>query len=404
MVSFEEARHMILLHVPLMESESVEIVEALGRVVAEDVVAGLNLPPFDNSAMDGFAVRIEDCQKSTQLNVSDYVPAGAAGVSEVLPGNAVRIMTGAPVPTDCDTIVPIEHVKEIDDAGAKIQITKIGLRKGQHVRLAGEDLKFGETAIPLGTPISVPAVSILASLGRTHVQVYRRPTIAILSTGDELIEPGQPLPKDKLYNSNSALLAVAVREAGAVPVILGIARDDRESLREKILEGLQADALITAAGVSVGDRDFVREILAELGVKELFWKVNMKPGKAMAFGMNNGSPVFSLPGNPVAAMITFELLVRPAIMEMMGHWNVVKPLVKATLQEGMKKAQGKVVFSRVRLERANGKLLAWNAGNQDTGIMRTLLRAHALAVLPADHGSYIAGEEIDVHVLTSYHA
>jgi molybdopterin molybdotransferase len=310
-------------------------------------------------------------------------------------------MTGAPVPSGCDAIVPLEDVEEVQEAGEEIWVVKTAPRTGQHIRRAGEDVKRGETVLPVGTLIRVPAVSILASLGRTQVQVYRKPLVAILATGDELVEPGQALAEGKLYNSNSVALAAAVREAGAEAIILGIARDNREHLLQMIASGLRADVLITAAGVSVGDRDFVRDMLAELGVNQLFWKVDMKPGKSMAFGTSHGKPVFSLPGNPVSAMITFEEMVRPALLKMMGHRKVVKPLVTATLQEEMRKKSGRVFFSRVRLERVNSKFLASNAGNQDTGFVQTLLHADALAVLPADRVSFAAGEEINVHILSN---
>ena len=402
MLSFEDARQTILSNVNCMEAEAVEILDALGRVIAEDVIAPIDLPSFDNSAMDGYAVRVSDCNRFAPLIVSGYIPAGGTAVAtEVLPGNAIRIMTGAPVPSGCDAIVPLEDVEEVQEAGKEIWVVKTAPRSGQHIRRAGEDVKRGETVLPAGALIRVPAVSVLASLGRTQVQVYRKPVVAILATGDELVEPGQALPEGKLYNSNSVALAAAVREAGAEAIILGIARDDREHMRPMIASGLTADVLITAAGVSVGDRDFVRDVLEELGVIQLFWKVDMKPGKSMAFGTCGGKPVFSLPGNPVSAMITFEEMVRPALLKMMGHRKVVKPLVTATLQEEMRKKSGRVFFSRVRLERVNDKLLAWNAGNQETGFVQTLLHADALAVLPADRVSFAAGEEIDVHLLSS---
>ncbi len=402
MLSFEDAREIILSNVVPMKTQPVEILYSLGRVAAEDVIAPINLPSFDNSAMDGYAVRVSDCNRFAPLAVSGYIPAGGTAVAtEVLPGNAIRIMTGAPVPSGCDAIVPLEDVEEVEEVGEEIWIVKTAPRTGQHIRRAGEDVKRGETVLPVGTLIRVPAISVLASLGRTQVQVYSKPLVAILATGDELVEPDQPLSEGKLYNSNSVALAAAVREAGAEAIILGIARDDRERLRLMIAAGLQADALITVAGVSVGDRDFVREMLAELGVNQLFWKVDMKPGKSMAFGTCHGKPVFSLPGNPVSAMITFEEMVRPALLKMMGHRKVVKPLVTATLQEDMSKKPGRVFFSRVRLERVNGKFLAWNAGNQDTGFVQTLLRADALAILPADRVAFAAGEEINVHILSS---
>jgi molybdopterin molybdotransferase len=402
MLSFEDARNIILSNVVPMKAQPVEVLDSLGRVIAEDVVAPINLPSFDNSAMDGYAVRISDCNRFAPLTVSGYIPAGGTAVAtEVLPGNAIRIMTGAPVPSGCDAIVPLEDVEEVQEAEEEIWVLKAAPRVGQHIRFAGEDVKCGESVLPAGTLIRVSAVSVLASLGRTQVQVYRKPVVAILATGDELVEPGQALAEGKLYNSNSVALAAAVREAGAEAIILGIARDNREHLRQMIADGLRADVLITAAGVSVGDRDFVRDTLAELGVNQLFWKVDMKPGKSMAFGTCHGKPVFSLPGNPVSAMITFEEMVRPALLKMMGHQKVVKPLVTATLQEQMSKKPGRVFFSRVRLERVNGKFLAWNAGNQDTGFVQTLLHADALAVLPADRVSFAEGEEINVHILSS---
>ena len=401
MTSFEEAREIILSNVTLMNAEAVEILDCLGRVTAEDVVAPLNLPSFDNSAMDGYAVRVADCNRFAPLTVAGYIPAGRAAISKVLPGNAIRIMTGAPIPEGSDAIVPLEDVEEVEGAIEAIWVVKSAPRPGQHIRLAGEDVKRGEIVLTAGTIISVPAISMLASLGRTQVRVHRRPVVAILATGDELVEPGQSLTEGKLFNSNSVALAAAVREAGAVPMILGVARDTRDDLRRMITTGLRSDVLITAAGVSVGDRDFIRQTLAEVGVNQLFWKVNMKPGKSMAFGTSHGKPIFSLPGNPVSAMITFEEMVRPALLKMMGHRDVIKPLVTATLQEDIQKKSGKVFFSRVRLERVNGKFMAWNAGKQETGLVQTLLRADALAVLSADRVSFSAGEEIKVHILSS---
>jgi molybdopterin molybdotransferase len=402
MLSFEEAREIILDNMAPMETETVEILDSLGRVTAEEVIAPLNLPTFDNSAMDGYAVRVADCNRFAPLAVSGYIPAGGAVVSEVVPGNAIRIMTGAPVPPGCDAIVPIEDVEEAEDAGKEIWVVKTAPRVGQHIRLAGGDVKLGETVLPLGMLISVSAISMLASLGRTKVQVYRKPVVAILATGDELVEPGQPLAPTQVFNSNSVALAAAVREVGGEAIMLGIARDSREHLRQMTAAGLHADVLITAAGISVGDRDLVRETLAELGVNQIFWKVAMKPGKSMAFGTSHGIPVFSLPGNPVSSMITFEELVRPALLKMMGHRKVIKPLVTATLQEEMRKKPGRVFFARVRLECVNGKLLAWNAGKQETGFVQPLLHADALAVLPAARTLFAAGEEINVHLLSTF--
>jgi molybdopterin molybdotransferase len=396
MMSFEEARETILSHVDRLETERVELLESLGRVTAEDIIAPFNLPSFDNSSMDGYAVRAADCGSHASLPIEGYIPAGGVATFILAPGTAIKIMTGAPVPKDCDAVVPFEDAEE---AGQQI-VLKAKVRPDQHIRRAGEDVRRGDTVIPSQTPIRASEINMLASLGRSFVEVYRRPVVAILSTGDELVEPGQPLAEGQIYNSNSVMLAAAVREAGAIPLVLGIARDDRECLRQKIREGLAADALITAAGVSVGDRDFVREILTELGVKQILWKVNIKPGKSATFGIYDGKPVFSLPGNPVSALITFEELARPALMKMMGRRQFIQSLLTATLQEDLRKQPGKIFFARVRLRIAKGKLLAWSAGHQDTGFQRTICLADGIALLPAERGHFHAGEEIEVHLFS----
>ena len=245
-------------------------------------------------------------------------------------------MTGAPIPPGCDAVVPVEETEESGD-----QVTNQGRSDGQ-VSISASGVKTsrnGETIIAAGTLIRPPEISMLASFGKAFVPVYRKARVAILSTGDELIELGEPLATGQIINSNALSLAAAVMEIGALPVILGIARDNPESHREKMLEGLKADALITSAGVSAGDRDLVRDMLAELGVEQLFWRVDIKPGGPTAFGMKDGKPVFSLPGNPVSTMVTFEEFVRPALLKMMGHKRVIKPFIKASsAEQGAEKA------------------------------------------------------------------
>src|SRR5512137_1163050 len=239
------------------------------------------------------------------------------------------------------------------------------------MRFQGEDVKNGEIIIEAGTLIRPPEISMLASFGKSYLPVYRKARVAILSTGDELVELGEQLEPGRIINSNAFSLAAAVMEIGAMPVILGIARDNRESHREKMLEGLKADALVTSAGVSAGDRDLVRDVLAELGVEQLFWKVDIKPGGPTAFGKKDGKPVFSLPGNPVSTMVTFEEFVRPALLKMMGHKRVIKPFIKAVLQGEVRKKPGKINFLRVRLSSANGGFQAYSSGDQHTGILKT---------------------------------
>lgn len=397
MLSYGGAREKILDNVTTLGVDQVSLLESLGRVTAEEITAPRNLPSFDSSSMDGFAVRMADRNRFASLQVRGYIPAGEIATAGIAPETAVRIMTGAPIPHDCDAIVPFEDADELEDSIC----IRSEVREGQYIRRAGEDIRSGEVALPADTPIRVPQISLLASLGRTSVGVYRKPRVAILATGDELIEPGQPLSPGKLYNSNSVALAAAVQETGATPLILGIATDTRESLRQKLSEGLRADVLITAAGVSVGDRDIVREVLRELNVRQIFWKIDMKPGKSTAFGMRDSTPVFSLPGNPVSAMVTFEELVRPAILRMMGYQRVIKPGFHATLQHDLRKPAGKTQLLRVRLESREGKLLAWSSGDQDTRFLKTLLNADALAILPAVRVSFSAGEEITVHLLSN---
>lgn len=398
MTSFEQARALILDSVQPLEAEEVEILLALGRTAAEDVVAPISLPVFDNSAMDGYALRAIDFESFSSLEVVGFVPAGAEDSPHLPPGTAVRIMTGAPVPESADSVVPLEETRQ-DEIGRVHVLSTI--RKGQHIRRTGEDVTKGETVLPKGSQITVQAVNLLAAMGISSVLVHRKPKVAVLATGDELVQLGSRLTKGKIFDSNSQALAAAVVEAGATPILLGIAGDERESLRKKILDGLNADALITAAGVSVGDRDFVREVLAELGGTEMFWNVEIKPGKAMAFTTISGKPVFSLPGNPVSALLTFEELVRPALQTMSGKRGVIRPLAIAILQDQLRKKPGRVFFARVRLALVEGQLLAWSAGTQDTGHQKPLLHTDGIAVLPPESTLFQPGEQIKVHILSA---
>jgi molybdopterin molybdotransferase len=238
---------------------------------------------------------------------------------------------------------------------------------------------------------------MLAGFGMAMVPVYRRPTVAILSTGDELVEIGRTPGPGEIINSNTLSLAAAVRDAGCIPRIIGIARDNRGNHLEKLREGLRADVLITSAGVSAGDCDLVRDVLEELGAKQIFWKVGIKPGGPTAFALYGSTPVFSLPGNPVSTMITFEEFVRPALLRMQGHQQVLRPLFKAVLREALKKKPGKVQIVRLRLEKDGGRWHATSAGNQQTAILKTMIDTQAIAVLPAESAVFAAGDEVDVH-------
>jgi molybdopterin molybdotransferase len=393
--TFEDARRTILESVAPLGVEIVAAPEAVGRVVAEDVRAPFDLPRWDNSAMDGFALRAQDAAAAGALRVSAFVPAGATPAGDLAPGTAARVLTGAPIPPGADAVAPFEETEEKDGAVRFLR----PVRPGAHVRRRGEDLRAGEPVLTAGTVVGPAEVSALASCSRLAVPVVRRARVAILSTGDELVEPGTPLAPGLIHDSNAWALAAAVRQAGGVPAVLGIARDDREALRRLLAEGLAADALVTTAGVSIGDRDLVREVLADLGVRQVFWKVDIKPGRPTAFALAGRTPVFSLPGNPVATLLTFDQFVRPALLRMMGHARVLRPLLPATLRDGLSRRPGRVEFVRVRLERGPAGLVAASAGDQATGMLKTLLRADGLVVVAADRGPIAPGEPVDVQVL-----
>jgi molybdopterin molybdotransferase len=393
--SFEEARKIILERVSPLGAEDVQLAAAVGRVLAHDFAAPRDFPAWDNSAMDGYAVRSGDVRAPATLRLSAYIPAGSPGAGPLAAGTAAKILTGAPLPAGADAVVPIEDAEEREGAVA----IPGPVRPGAHVRRRGEDLRAGERILAAGAVLGPAEVSLLASCSRLSVPVFRRARVAILSTGDELVAPGEPLGPGQIHDSNGLALAAAVAQIGAQPAPLGIARDDRASLRALLAEGLRADALVTSAGVSMGDRDFVREVLDELGVRQVFWKVDIKPGRPTAFALGGSTPVFSLPGNPVSTLLTFEEFVRPAILRMMGHRRVLRPLVAATFQERISQKPGRVWFLRVRLERRGGALLAWSAGRQETGILKTMIQADGIAVIPAIQGDLGPGSTVQVQVL-----
>lgn len=394
-LSYQAARQLILDFIRPLEAETVPLLEALGRALAEPVIASLDLPRFDNSAMDGYALRAADSGEGVQLRVTGYLPAGSLERPAVGPGCAVRIMTGAPLPPGADTVVPVEAT----DGGESVVTLRGRVAAHEHIRWRGEDVRCGDEVLPRGSVLRPAEISLLASFNRTEVAVVRRPRVAILSTGDELVEVGQALPEGRIINSNSWSLAASVLELGGIPWQLGIARDTRESLREKLQQGLQADMLITSAGVSAGDLDLVREVLDEFGVEQQFWKVDIKPGRPTAFATRGKLPIFSLPGNPVATLVTFEEFVRPALLKMLGQGQVLKPLLRGILQQPVRKKPGRAQFLRVRVRSEQGRLMVASSGDQNTGILRTSLLANGIAVLPADNGDFAAGDEVEIHLL-----
>ncbi len=397
MPTLEEARRLILDHSKTLGTEAVELIDSLGLVTAEDIVAPFEMPMCDNSAMDGFAVRVADCNGATRLRITGFIPAGGSSIVPVEQGCAVKIMTGGRIPPGADAVVPFEETE-----GREEYVTiQAPVRTHQHIRFAGDDVHRDEVVISSGTVIRAPEINMMASFGRSQVTTFRKPRVAILSTGDELVAAGEPVVAGKVIDSNGMSLAASVRRCGAIVERLGIARDTRASHVDKMTVGLQADIFITSAGVSVGDRDLVREVLTELGMKQVFYGIEVRPGGPTTFGVKDGRLVFCLPGNPVASMIIFDELVRPAILKTMGYKRILRPCVRAILQEDVSKKPGPVRLMRVRLESCNGKLLAFSAGDQTTGMLKTLIRADGIALLPAERTSFSAGEEIDVRVISN---
>ena len=415
MISVEEALEKILSYVEILEPERKPILDCLGQVLAEDVYSAIDIPPLDNSAMDGYALRAKDtcgaCESSpVYLAVVGEVAAGSMPTKEVEPGTAIRIMTGAPLPDGADAVVRFEDTDEMTRKSSGGDHSQIGIlrraKKRLDVRNRGEDIAKGNLVLEKGRVLRPQEIGVLASLGRSTALVIRRPIVAILATGDELIAVDQPLAPGKIHDSNTYTIAAEVSRYGGIPRILGIGRDSIQSLTEKIDEGLDADMLITSGGVSKGDYDIVKDVLAEHG-EVGFWTVRMKPGKPLAFGiMKNveGSrkrqvPHLGLPGNPVSSMITFEQFARPAILKMMGKKNIAKPIVRAIVEDNIANNDGRRVFARVMVTRRGGQYYASVTGPQGSGILTSIARANGLAVIPETSRGVKAGEMVEVQML-----
>jgi molybdopterin molybdotransferase len=353
--------------------------------------------------MDGYAVRAADCAKASAravwLPVAFDVPAGAAGVPALAPGSAARILTGAPLPPGADSVVKQE---DTDRDGERVAI-RVVPEPGENVRRAGEDVERGELVLAAGERLGAAQIGMLASLGRTVVAVHQRPRVALLSGGDELVEPDGDITGGRIVSSNSWSIAAQCRELGAEPIYLGIARDTPDDIERRLRAGLAADVIVSSAGVSVGDRDFVRGVLEKLGCRLHFWGVRIKPGYPLAFGSvgedGRGPLVFGLPGNPVSAMMTFEQFVRPALLRMQGARRLHRPLVHARLAETLRKKPGRMNLVRVELAREGDAVVARSTGNQSSGVLKSMIRAHGILIFPAEASELAAGAVATVQVL-----
>jgi molybdopterin molybdotransferase len=380
--------------VPL-SAETVDILAAAGRVLAEDVTAQVDLPPWDNSAMDGYALRASTTSAKVPLQVAFTVAAGALP-GEVEPGKVARIMTGAPVPAGADAVIMREEVDETHGDTVTFERT---VAAGENIRRKGEDVAAGSVVMRAGSVVTPAGVGLLAGVGRARVRVRRAPVVAILSTGDELSEVGTPPHPGRIYNSNAWMLAAQVSEAGGIPRVLGIAPDTRAALVDRLKEARGADVLVTIGGVSVGDFDFVKDALEDVGARLDFWRVAIRPGKPLAVGRLGETLVYGLPGNPVSSFVTFEVFVRPALRTLLGFSRPHRAVVKATLTENFRKKPGLTHFIRVNLEEDATGVLAQPRLQQSSGALSSIAGADGLMVLEEDRGDVTAGETVQVMVL-----
>ena len=400
MIGVDEARARILAACAPTPIVELPLFDALGLVAARDVTANEDVPPFRNSAMDGFAVRAADTQTASRgapavLRVDGMVAAGATPGGPLGPGTAVRIMTGAPLPDGADAVVRFEETEFA--AGAVCVARPVPPR--ENVREPGEDVRRGEVVIHAGTALRPVELGVLASLGHPVVAVRRRPRVAILATGNELVEAGgAPLAPGQIRDSNSHTVAAMVRRAGGVPLLLGIARDTTDDLTARLASADAPDLYVTSGGVSVGDYDMVKDVLRARGRIDI-WQVRMKPGKPLAFGLLGDVPLLGLPGNPMAAVVSFEQFGRPALRAMLGHANVMLPEVEVTLLETVANPGRRRHFVRGVAWRGPRGYEARPSGEQGAGMLMPLARGNCLIVIPEDVALVEAGQRVQAQLL-----
>ena len=385
MITVDEALATVLDSVHSLGVERVALLDALGRVLAQEVRSPRDIPGFDNSAMDGYAVRAADITGASEtrpvhLSVTETVPAGKMPEREVKPGQAARTMTGAPIARGADAVIPVERTRGTGDT---VEILA-SAEPSAFIRPRGEDIKKGEVAMRPGKLLGPADLGMLASLNRAMVGVYRRPRVAIIGTGDELVDVDEPPSGAQVINSSAYALSGAVREAGGEAAILRVARDTPEDIRERLTEALAFDVILTTGGVSVGQFDHVKTVLDELGMKTLFHGVAQRPGRPLKFGTLRDRLVFGLPGNPVSTLVCFYLYTRPALMKMGGRGVIGLPRIDARCASDIKLSNGLTDFVRVTLERSNGEYLASTTGNQGSGVFSSVARAEGLLIGPAD--------------------
>jgi molybdenum cofactor synthesis domain-containing protein len=397
LIEHPEAVRLVLENTHRLPAENVPLVEARGLALAEDVRARFDSPPFDNSAVDGYAVRSDDAEAGRTFRVVDEAPAGRPAAKSVGEGEAIKIFTGGVIPEGADAVVMVENTS---GWGEEFELKKAA-SPGQNVRGSGEDVREGDVILSAGTEIGPPEIALAATQGYGGLPVYRRAEVVVLSTGTELVEPGErELEPGEIYDSNSFAMIAQAEEVGARARRVSAASDDAEVLRDAVKEALEtADVVVTSGGVSVGEKDLVKGTMLELGVEQVFWGVKFKPGKPLFFGVREGASVFGLPGNPVSAMVCFELFVRPALVKMMGREDKGRPRIQVYFEEDVRNNFGRMHAMRVSLQQTEKGWLARSVGAQGSGLVSSLTKADALALIGPESEGVRAGEPVEAIVL-----
>jgi molybdopterin molybdotransferase len=397
LIEHPEAVRLVLENTHRLSAEDVPLVEARGLALAEDVRARFDSPPFDNSAVDGYAVRSGDAEAGRTFRVVDEAPAGRPAAKSVGEGEAIKIFTGGVIPEGADAVVMVENTS---GWGEEFELKKAASPE-QNVRGSGEDVREGAVILSAGTEIGPPEIALAATQGYGRLPVYRRPEVVILSTGTELVEPGErELEPGEIYDSNSFAMIAQAEEVGARARRVSAASDDAEVLRNAVKEALEtADVVVTSGGVSVGEKDLVKGTMLELGVEQVFWGVKFKPGKPLFFGVHEGASVFGLPGNPVSAMVCFELFVRPALVKMMGREDKGRPRIQVYFEEDVRNSFGRMHAMRVSIQQTEKGWLARSVGAQGSGLVSSLTKADALALIGPESEGVRAGEPVEAIVL-----
>lgn len=400
MISVEKALKTILASARLMGTEKINILDAQRRAIAENIYAGRDIPSVDNSAMDGYALRAADTRGATPkkpvwFKIIEEIPAGKIPRKKLRSKEAARIMTGAIIPGGADAVIRQENTRR---EGNLVAVLTPVARKTD-IRFAGEDVRKGELVIHKNSVLGAAQIGMLAALGKKSVLVYKKPRVAIMATGDELVDIDTNPSPGKIVNSNSYSLATLVDDCGGVPVILGITRDNKSALKQKFSTALKNDVIISSGGVSVGDYDLVKDIMVNMGNSMYFWQVAMRPGKPLAFGAIKGVPLFGLPGNPVSTMVSFEQFVRPYLLKIQGHRNIFRPVLKAISAENLEKKAGVKNFLRAIVKREKDKYIVKTTGNQGSGILKSMVTANALIILGEKETKIKKGDKVTVQLL-----